>query len=232
MFGQKFSLQIAPRKNLLKGSLMEEKIKTDQRFARVGRVLRCHRACHVTPKTPPWPHLHRTHLIKVKTPPNGNTQTPPTPPGLTSIQGGGGISGGDWTHNLIGRAGRLTPPLSHTNLRCMLLLLSSSRVPCMSRTRPHLCCFAHPCQQIASPAPPPPFSVPLPPSPPLPASPVWAPHLPRWLHKPGAVPAVFMTRVHVYTEQCVFACALPSLCVCACAQVRCPLSNCLLLSPD
>lgn len=35
--------------NLWKGSLMEEKIKTDPRFARVGRVLRCHRACHVTP---------------------------------------------------------------------------------------------------------------------------------------------------------------------------------------
>lgn len=49
MFGQKFSLQIAPqKKNCLKGSLTEEKVETDQRFAQVGRVLRCHRACHVT----------------------------------------------------------------------------------------------------------------------------------------------------------------------------------------
>lgn len=50
MFGQKFSFSnCTTKKNLSKGSLMEEKIKTDQRFARVGRVLRCHRACHVTP---------------------------------------------------------------------------------------------------------------------------------------------------------------------------------------
>lgn len=127
MFGQKFSLQIAPRKkqkqnnNLLKGSLMEEKIKTDPRFARVGRVLRCHRACHVTPSK----KCHRDRRVlliialiiqskqskeKIHHQPTDRQQDSKRPPPPYKSHCNSGRGGGGQTHNLIGQAGQLTPP--------------------------------------------------------------------------------------------------------------------------
>lgn len=116
--------------NLWKGSLMEEKIKTDPRFARVGRVLRCHRACHVTPSknaTATDASSSSSHSSsnqskakrKSTNQPTDRQQDSKRPPPpykshCNSGRGGGG-GGGCQTHNLIGQAGQLTPPPPLTN---------------------------------------------------------------------------------------------------------------------